>query len=247
MEKQSPKSSETCWAILPAAGIGSRMGTSKPKQYLPLNGKTLLEHSLQPLLDTPWIKTVVVAIAENDPYWFDLSVSKHPKIETVTGGNERVDSVRNALIAIRERCQNEDFVLVHDAARPCLKLEDLEKLYAALQTADAGVVLADRISDTVKRDKGDSTVLKTVPRTGLWRALTPQAFHWKLLIEALIKTGEVNNSLITDESSAVEGLGLSPLLIQGCSNNIKVTTEGDLQLASLILQIQNSSKKVSVN
>ncbi len=242
MDNQSSKSSKKCWAILPAAGIGSRMGASKPKQYLPLNGKTLLEHSLQPLLDTPWIKTVVVAIAENDPYWSELTVSKDPKIETVAGGSERVDSVSNALFAIRDRCQDDDFILVHDAARPCLKCEDLEKLYTALQSADAGVVLADRISDTVKRDNGDSTVLKTVPRTGLWRALTPQVFHWKLLIEALKKSREDNNSLITDESSAVEGLGLSPLLIQGCSNNIKVTTEGDLQLASLILQTQNSSK-----
>jgi len=243
MEKRSPKSSNNCWAILPAAGIGSRMGSSIPKQYLPLNDKTLLEHSLQPLLDTPWIKTVVVAIADNDPYWCSLAVSKHPKIETVTGGSERVDSVSNALIAIQDRCQDDDFILVHDAARPCLKREDLEKLYTALQTADAGVVLADKISDTVKRDKGDNSVLKTVPRAGLWRALTPQAFHCKLLTEALNKSRKDSNVLVTDESSAVEYLGLSPLLIQGCSNNIKVTTEGDLQLASLILQSQDSKSK----
>ena len=243
MKRQPLKSSNNYWAILPAAGIGSRMRASIPKQYLSLNGKTLLEHSLQPLLDTPWITTVIVAVAEDDPYWAELSISKHPKIETVIGGSERVDSVSNALDAIHDRYQDDDFVLVHDAARPCLKRDDLEKLYTAMQTAEAGVVLADKVSDTVKRDKGDNSVLKTVPRAGLWRALTPQAFRCKLLAEALKKSREDTNYLVTDESSAVEYLGLSPLLIQGCSNNIKVTTEGDLQLASLILQVQNNNNK----
>jgi len=190
------------------------------------------------LLGTPWIKGVVVAIAEHDNYWHKLSVSKHPEVATVDGGDQRADSVRNALNFLQDRLQKNDYILVHDAARPCLDNNDLQKIYSALKTTDAGVVLADRLSDTVKRDDGDGAVLKTVPRTGLWRALTPQVFPQQLLTKALQKAHNENIADITDESSAVEHLGLSPVLVQGNSNNIKVTTAGDLQLASLILKAQ---------
>ncbi len=240
MDNKLLKSSISCWALVPAAGIGSRMNASRPKQYLSLNGQPLIEHSLRKLLQVSWIKGIIVAIAEHDEFWHELAISKDPNIETVLGGAERVDTVRNALDSIKNRLEEDDFILVHDAARPCLGSDDLHKLYAAMTTTDSGVVLADRLSDTVKRDNGYSAVMKTVPREGLWRALTPQVFPQRLLIRALEKAFNEDDAGITDESSAVERLGYSPLLLQGNSNNIKVTTESDLQLASLILTAQQN-------
>ncbi len=243
IDKKNPKSSANCWAIVPAAGIGSRMGTSCPKQYLLLNEQPLINYSLQRLLETPWIKGIVVAIAEHDTHWEQLAISNHRAINTVTGGARRVDSVANALDFLQNKLLADDYILVHDAARPCLGKDDLDKLYSALETTQVGVVLADRLSDTVKRDDGNHAVLKTVPRTGLWRALTPQVFAQRILSKAIQEAHKGNINEITDESSAVEQLGLSPQLVQGNTNNIKVTTEGDLPLASLILKAQSQTKK----
>ena len=237
------KSAIDCWAIVPAAGIGSRMQATIPKQYLSLEGRPLIEHSLLRLLETRWIKGIVVAIAEDDQHWPQLSLSKHPKIKTVTGGAERIDSVSNALNAIQDQLLKNDFILVHDAARPCLSHEDLERLFDALVLTDSGVVLADKISDTVKRDDGNSAVLKTVPRQGLWRAFTPQIFPHQLLTKALNQVKNDLTSNITDEASAIEQLGLSPALVQGRSDNIKITTTGDIHLASLILRAQREQKR----
>jgi len=236
------QSSPQCWAIVPAAGIGSRMQSSIPKQYIELNGRPLIEHSLLKLLATKWVKGIVVALAEDDPYWQDLSLSKESAIHTVLGGEERADSVWNGLISIEHQLQEDDFVLVHDAARPCIANEDLEKLYQALlvqrdKAKEEGVVLADKLTDTIKRDDGNNCVLKTVPRDGLWRALTPQIFPKAVLKKALEQAKTDSVVGITDEASAIEYLGLSPRLIQGRSDNIKVTTAGDLELASLILSL----------
>jgi 2-C-methyl-D-erythritol 4-phosphate cytidylyltransferase len=232
-------SEKQCWAIVPAAGVGSRMGTTIPKQYLELNGRTVIEHSVRLLLKTNWVTKIIVAISANDEQWQSLEISKHPRVITVLGGDERVDSVSNALSYIEQLAEEteEHFVLVHDAARPCLRAEDLTLLKQSMQTAKSGLLLADKVTDTIKADDGNNSVSKTVPREALWRALTPQVFPLKLLIQALTAAGKSNGEIhITDEASAVEALGLSPLLIQGRSDNIKITKTDDLLLASLILK-----------
>ena len=227
-----------CWAIVPAAGIGSRMQSTTPKQYLELDGRSLIEHSLLKLLAMNWVSEIVVAVAEDDPYWPKLALSKNSRIQTVIGGDERAESVWNALLSIDERAEDSDYVLVHDAARPCIASDDLEKLYQTVLNSESGVILADKLTDTIKRDDGNSSILKTVPREGLWRALTPQMFSYALLKTALKTARESSSDAVTDEASAVEQLGLSPKLLQGRSDNIKVTTKGDLKLASLILLSQ---------
>lgn len=236
-----PKSMPKCWAIVPAAGIGSRMQSTTPKQYLDLDGRYLIEHSLLKLLAMDWVSEIVVAVAEGDPYWPKLSLSKNSRITTVIGGGERADSVWNALLSIDERVEDNDYVLVHDAARPCIASDDLEKLYQTVINSESGVILADKLTDTIKRDNGNSSILKTVPREGLWRALTPQMFSYALLKTALKTARESSSDAVTDEAYAVEQLGLSPRLIQGRSDNIKVTTKGDLKLASLILLSQRET------
>ena len=243
MNSQTQPSSVKCWAIVPAAGAGHRMQSSIPKQYIKIGGCCMIEHSLTRLLAAEWITGIVVALAENDDYWQQLQLANNPRITTVVGGDERVDSVINALDSIQGQLQDDDFILVHDAARPCISNEDIEKLHQAMLGADAasGVVLADKLTDTIKRDDGNSSVLKTVPRQGLWRALTPQIFPTDLLNKALKQTQSNVSPDITDEASAVELLGYSPRLIQGRSDNIKVTTDGDVHLATLILQSQRDN------
>ena len=235
-------SKNQCWAIVPAAGIGSRMGTTIPKQYLELNGLAVIEHSVRLLLETDWVANIIVAVSADDERWHSLAISKNPAVITVLGGEERVDSVCNALSYIEQLVEDSEqhFVLVHDAARPCLRAEDLALLKHNMKTAKSGLLLADKLTDTIKADDGNYSVSKTVPREALWRALTPQVFPLKLLIRALTAAGnDKGKILITDEASAVEALGLSPLLIQGRSDNIKITKAEDLLLASLILKTNN--------
>ena len=209
-----------------------------PKQYMHLDGRPIMEHTLSRLLETSWITGIVVALGRDDNYWQSLSMSNDARIKTVEGGQERVDSVWNALCVIKDQLQDNDFILVHDAARPCLGEQDLQNLHQAMSDADAGLVLAAKLTDTIKRDDGNSAVLKTVPRNGLWRALTPQIFPKALLVKALLEVKDNSISGITDEASAVEHLGLSPRLVQGNSNNIKITTVEDIHLASMILNAQ---------
>jgi len=245
----SPKISPKCWAIVPAAGIGSRMQSTIPKQYLQLAGRPLIEHCLQTILAADWIEGIVVAVAEEDNYWQSLKISKNAKIKTVIGGNERVDTVYKSVMSIQPQLQHNDFILVHDAARPCFDKSDLEQLHQELyfseQPVDTGFILADRLTDTIKRDDGSGSVLKTVPREGLWRALTPQVFRNDILVKALQTAKQSSSTGITDEASAVEAIGLSPGLIQGRSDNIKVTNAGDIQLATIILQAQSSQGEQS--
>ena len=239
------KDNANCWVIIPAAGIGSRMNSSFPKQYLALNGRPLIEHSLERFLARPWVKSIIVAIHKDDQRWQKLKLSTNPKIQTVIGGDERVDTVNNAIDSIIGQLHDDDVLMVHDAARPCITEQDLDLLYDAAKSSKSGAVLADRLSDTIKRDDGNQSILKTLSREGLWRALTPQVFPKDILIDALktVKKEQVNG--ITDEASAVEYIGFSPKLVQGRSDNIKVTKSGDIGLASLILEsIQLSEKSL---
>lgn len=216
-------------AVIAAAGIGKRVGANIPKQYLPLLGKTIIEHSIAPFLNHPDIKKVIVSIAENDLWFAQLPVAKNPKVQVVIGGKERVDSVLCALKVLPQ----EGYVLVHDAARPCIKSTDIDKLIITAVQSKHGAILGTRVRDTMKRSDPYGQISHTVGRTNLWHALTPQMFENKVLINA-IESAEFPQQ-ITDEASAMEMAGLTVAIIEGRSDNLKVTREEDLILAELYL------------
>ncbi|MBV7438006.1 2-C-methyl-D-erythritol 4-phosphate cytidylyltransferase [Aeromonas sp. sif2416] len=223
-------------AIVPAAGIGSRMGADCPKQYLQLAGQTILEHSLARLLSHPAITQVIVALAPHDG-WFDaLPVAADPRILRVEGGSERAYSVLNAL-----HVASGDWVLVHDAARPCLCHGDLDKLIAAALTCD-GAILGSRVRDTMKRTDEQGNIVATVEREQLWHALTPQMFPTAPLRRAL-EEGLALGATITDEASAMERAGYPVRMVEGRADNIKVTRPEDLSLAGLFLDQQNGRRQ----
>ena len=224
------------WAVIPAAGRGERMGAAGPKQYRTVCGRTLLEHSLQPFLTHPGIHGIVVVLATDDFAWSTLACARAPQIRTAKGGAERMLSVMNGLQALELDAAPEDWVLVHDAARPCLRSADLDRLFVELDDDEVGGLLAMPIADTVKRsDAAGSRIAGTLDRSGLWAAQTPQMFRYGLLRRALTHCRE-RTLAVTDEAAAVEALGFGPRLIAGSAHNIKVTRDEDLRLAAAILQ-----------
>lgn len=220
------------WGIVPAAGVGKRMNADRPKQYLLLSDKTVIEHTLTRLIDVQIFEKVVVAISADDPYWNELPISKHEKIRLAKGGKERADSVLNALVAISTQADENDWVLVHDAARPCVTSEDIKKLISELCDDEIGGILALSSHDTLK-DVNGIQIIGTLNRSRIWRALTPQMFRYGALKKALELTQ--GNSAITDEASALEFQGFSPKIVEGHSNNIKITCPEDLALAKFYL------------
>ncbi|MCW8994527.1 MAG: 2-C-methyl-D-erythritol 4-phosphate cytidylyltransferase [Psychromonas sp.] len=216
-------------AVIVAAGIGKRVGADIPKQYLTLLDKTIIEHSITPFIEHPDISKVVVAIAKNDVWFRTLKIAKHPKIELVEGGAERVDSVLSALKVIAD----EDYVLVHDAARPCISRFDIDKLIDSVLLSKQGAILASRVRDTMKRSDCNGQITHTVERENLWHALTPQMFQNKVLLDAI--SAATAPEKITDEASAMEMSGLPVTIVEGRSDNLKVTSKEDLQLAELYL------------
>ena len=223
------------WAILPAAGRGTRFGSDTPKQYLSVAGRTLIEHSLRALLGHPDVDGVVVALSPDDPYWAGWREMEGKPIYTCLGGAERADSVLAALHALPATVSDDQWVLVHDAARPCLRGVDLSRLLAIGKSDPIGAILAVPVRDTIKRSDEQSRISKTEPREALWRALTPQMFRRGGLTRAL-KAAMRGGGAITDEAMAMEMLGLKPRLVEGSEDNIKVTTPADLALAEFILK-----------
>ena len=221
------------YAIVPAAGSGSRFGAGKPKQYLDLLGRPLIFHTLRALTACPDIERVWVVLAPDDPWWprFDWS-ELGAKLETVRcGGATRAESVTNGLQAAAMVAADDDWVLVHDAARPCISAAMLDALFADLAQDPVGGILAVPVADTLKRADTEQRVAATEPRDGLWQAQTPQMFRYGLLGDALQKCRDV-----TDEAGAVEALGLKPKLVRGDATNLKVTYPADLALAAMILR-----------
>ena len=219
-------------AVVPAAGLGSRMKAGRPKQYLKINGKTILEHTIEKLLSHPQVSQIVVAISDDDQYYPELTLNQNPKMIRVSGGSERSDSVLSALNYIAEQ-QLGDWVMVHDAARPCVQLSDIDKLISGAMSHDVGAILAAPVRDTMKRG-AQGQIEHTVERADLWHALTPQMFRvkplWNVLSEALQQ-----GVSITDEASAFEWKGLSPALVAGRLDNFKITQPEDLALAEFYL------------
>jgi 2-C-methyl-D-erythritol 4-phosphate cytidylyltransferase len=221
------------WAIVPAAGVGKRMNADKPKQYLPLLGKTVIEQTLTRLLRANVFSKIVVAISAEDPYWSDLAIAQHSTVLRAEGGKERADSVLSGLQAIRHLADDNDWVLVHDAARPCVSVAEIHHLIQTLKDDAVGGILALPSADTLKR-VDSATILETIDRTQIWRALTPQMFPYGLLRHAL--QSNAGNPAITDEASALELQGLQPKIVEGYPTNIKITRPEDLALAQFYLE-----------
>ncbi|MEX6501125.1 2-C-methyl-D-erythritol 4-phosphate cytidylyltransferase [Pseudomonas zhanjiangensis] len=216
------------WVLVPAAGVGSRMRADRPKQYLQLAGKTILEHTLDCFLGHPGLRGLVVSLAADDPYWPTLSCAQDPRVRRAEGGRERADSVLGGLSRLIELgAREQDWVLVHDAARPNLARSDLDLLLSELADDPIGGLLAVPARDTLKRAGADGRVLETVDRSPIWLAYTPQMFRLGPLRRALVDALAAG-AAITDEASALEWAGAAPRLIEGRADNLKITRPEDL-------------------
>lgn len=210
------------------------MGAGRPKQYLPLQGRSLLEWTLAPFLEAEWIDAIVVVLARSDSEFSRLPVARHPRLVTTTGGAQRADSVLAGLRVVAERggAATDLHVLVHDAARPCVQQAELERLRDEADDADGGL-LALPMTDTLKRAQ-QNRIAETLDRSQFWRAQTPQLFAMSRLAAAL-QDGVAQGVELTDEASAMERCGARPRLVRGSESNIKVTYPEDLQLAAFWL------------
>lgn len=233
----SPQKTPAYWVVVPAAGIGTRMGAECPKQYLPLLDKTVIEHTLMCLLRTPNISGIYVAVSEQDVFWSQLSIGSNPLIQCVIGAAERAGSVLSALESLSSVAKEDDWVLVHDAARPCINSQDIELLVKIVGDHDVGGILGVPVGDTLKK-VSNACIDSTVDRRALWQAQTPQMFRVGLL-RSCLQRAIAEGKTITDEASAVEMFGYRPLMVKGRSSNLKITYPEDLAIASFLLQQNN--------
>lgn len=224
------------WLVIPAAGIGQRMKAECPKQYLKLNDRFILDITVSRVLDSAGFAGCMVALNPLDQWWSATESAADSRVHTCVGGRERADSVLSALRALKNVADEDDWVLVHDAARPCLHKDDLFRLVETLTGHPVGGLLAAPVADTLKQsDEGElPEVVSTVDRSRLWRALTPQMFRFGVLDQALESSLAAGHG-VTDESSAIEFFGKMPVLVEGRSDNIKITVPSDLALAGFIL------------
>ncbi len=231
-ESRTPK---RIWAVVPAAGAGQRMGAPVPKQYLPLLGRPVIAHTLERLANHPRIDGVVVVLSADDEWWQDSGISTAKPPLRAVGGVERCDSVLNGLQQLAEIAAPGDWVLVHDAARPCLRDEDIDRLIEAVTKAGDGGLLGIPVRDTMKRTDAFGQIVETVEREALWHALTPQMFILADLQRALGRARE-QGITVTDEAQAMELSGVRPHMVKGHADNIKITRPEDLSLAEYYLR-----------
>lgn len=229
-------------AVVPAAGSGRRLGGPLPKQYQPLLGRPVIEHTLRWLLALPGLERLVLVVAAQDSHWRSLpaDVLDPARVQVVTGGAERCHSVLSGLEALSSHCAPSDWVLVHDAARPCCPRSDVERLLAAVATHPVGGLLGSVVAETVKRVDVEGVVTATVDRSELRLAQTPQLFRFRLLHDALAEQLAAGQRL-TDEAAALEAAGHRPLLVEGSRRNLKITLPGDLELAAWYLGHEEAS------
>lgn len=225
------------WAVILAAGSGARIGGATPKQYLPLLGRPMLLRTLERVASHPKVAGVVVVLARDDMRWPGLVMCQGKSVLTATGGAERVHSVLAGLELLEPMLPREALVMVHDAARPAVRHADIDRLFAAASAHAVGALLALPVADTLKRAGAGDAVEATVPREKLWRALTPQLFRIGELSDAL-RGALGRGELPTDESNALELCGKTPVLVESCADNLKVTRAQDLELMELILRAQ---------
>lgn len=223
--------------IIPAAGVGNRMANVLPKQYLQLAGKPMISHVIQVFFNNPRIADIHLALSPEDEFWRSLTLNPESKLHLhYTGGASRSETVLNTLQAID--ADDEDWVLVHDAARPGLSAELLNRILDALERDDVGGLLAMPVADTLKKSDKTNHVKKTVSRQNLWQAQTPQMFRYATLKKALSNF----DGTPTDEAEAIEALGLQPKLVLGELSNLKVTYPQDLQMLEALFE-QNMKVK----
>lgn len=223
------------FALIPAAGSGQRMQAGRPKQYLPLHGRPILEHSLRAITAHPLMAGVMVVLSAPDPWWPQITLPTHLPVWTTVGGEQRFHSVLNGLRAMTQVINADDWVLVHDAARPCLPAEDLLRMITTLADDPVGGVLGVPIHDTVWRADAADRITTLTPRQGLWRAQTPQMFRYGALtsaLEAVVAAGDT----VTDEAGAMMRAGYIPRMVEGHPHNIKLTHPADLGLAEYYLK-----------
>lgn len=221
-------------AVVPAAGVGKRMKAAIPKQYLPLVGKTVLEHTLTRLDEMPFVSCIVISLGEQDEWWSGLELKLSKPLYRVNGGAERVHSVANAVENVVSESRS-DWILVHDAARPCVQQKDVERLLLEASGHTCGGILGVPVRDTMKQMNADGEIDRTLDRSKMWHALTPQLFKSELLHQAL-QSGLQYPEQITDEASALEAMGYHPLLVEGSADNLKITRPEDLALAEFYLK-----------
>jgi 2-C-methyl-D-erythritol 4-phosphate cytidylyltransferase len=222
------------WVVVPAAGRGTRFGGEIPKQYLAVGGEPLLAHTLRALLAHASVEGAMVVLAADDAFWPRWQTLSGKPVRTCAGGESRADSVLAGLLALPETVRPDDFVLVHDAARPNVRLHDLNNLLERGCRHPVGAILAAPVRDTLKRAGSDGEIDGTEPREKLWRALTPQLFR-RLPLTCALQAAFKDGVSVTDESMAMELQGLRPLLVEGRDDNIKVTTAADLLMISQVL------------
>jgi 2-C-methyl-D-erythritol 4-phosphate cytidylyltransferase len=225
------------WALIAAAGSGTRMGAGVPKQYLVVAGRPVIAHSVRRVAGHPGVAGAVVVLARDDERWDAVELGSVPRPRRANGGAERCHSVLNGLEALAAEAAADDWVLVHDAARPCVRAADIDRLMDELAGHPVGGLLALPVRDTMKRTDREGNVTETVSRAGLWHALTPQMFRFGLLRRAL-QRAIANGQLVTDEAQAVELAGHAPRVVEGSPDNLKVTHPRDLALAALFLREQ---------
>ena len=228
--------SEDIWAIVPGAGIGKRFGGSFPKQYVNLNGKPIAQHSIERLIDANLFKKIIVVLDENDTWFESITLPSYADIEIVFGGDSRAQSVRNGLFSLESHAMPNDWVLIHDIVRPLITTAAIKKLFSEVSKKDVAAILATRINQTVKKTFNDAgldkniIIDKTLNRSRLWEAQTPQIVRYEVLCNALDGCSKSGID-VTDESMAVEEIGKDVLLIENSPSNIKITTQDDMLLA----------------
>jgi 2-C-methyl-D-erythritol 4-phosphate cytidylyltransferase len=228
------------WVVVPAAGFGQRMGAELPKQYLPLAGKPVLRWTIEALLAHPRIAGVMLSVAADDARWKDcVPKDAGARVRAVTGGTQRADSVEAGLLALGKEVDDSSWVLVHDAVRPCVHPQDVERLVAGLEDDAVGGLLAAASADTIKQVDDERRVAATLDRRQVWRALTPQMFRYGALKQAYAHARETDR-VPGDESSAIEAMGLKPKLIVGRADNVKITQPEDLGLAEAVLRARGA-------
>jgi 2-C-methyl-D-erythritol 4-phosphate cytidylyltransferase len=227
---------ERFWGVVPAAGVGKRMGGCIPKQYLKLLGKPVLQYTLERLLAVDRFSAIAVALGAEDEFWPDLPFTHHPRVLIAPGGKERADSVLSALNRLEGLASAGDWVLVHDAARLCITPGDVLKLIDSLSDHPVGGILALPSTDTLKGVSGGE-IVDTVDRNHVWRALTPQMFRYRAL-RAALEDAARRKLTVTDEASALELQGKRPAIVEGRPDNIKITRPEDLSLAAFYLEQQ---------
>jgi len=221
------------WAVIPAAGSGSRMRSEIPKQYLRMQGKTILEHCLDRLLSHADIDGAVVVLDADDRYWDGLGYRSQKPLFTTRGGAERQHSVYSGITTLQYRCGDGAIALVHDAVRPLVSHQDLGRVIRAALAHPAGAILASPVTDTLHRQNDALEIDATLSRERLWRALTPQVFHLAPLLNAL-QQAIAEGAAVSDEAQALKLIGYSPALVEGSADNIKITMPGDLRLAEML-------------